>query len=53
MNMAEAAHQRIDRRTAASLCGVLLQPLSKGCIQSLMLRSGHQPCLFDEAFVSA
>jgi hypothetical protein len=51
--MPKAPHQSIDSRAPSGLRGIVLQSFSKGSIQTLMLRSGYQSCLLDEAFVSA
>ncbi len=51
--MAEAAHQRIDRRTTTCLRSVLFQPFPKGCIQRFVLRACDQPRLLDQVFICA
>ena len=51
--MAETAHQRIDRRPTSGLRSILLQPLSKGRVQGLVLRSSYQPRLLDKTLVGA
>jgi len=45
--MPETAHKRIHSGSAPCLPGVLLQPLSKGGIQSFVLGPRHKPRLLD------
>jgi len=49
----QTPHERIHRRTASGLRGILFQPFAKGRIQRLMLRTSYKPGLFDQVFIGA
>src|SRR5690348_253191 len=49
----QAAHQRVDRCSPASLCRILLQPLAERCVQRLVLSPRHQPRLLNQALFRA